>query len=131
MKMMELEVKEAFEKAKKWIKENIPELGIFADEISLEFTRSKDGYDLRRNLRERKILVNLYRIEWYLEREKICRLSPKYDIETALIHEIFEYCYLRKHNYPEDDPAINLLVHRMARSLENSLRDKKGLKPWI
>ena len=48
MKMTELEVKEAFEKAKKWIKENIPELGIFADEISLEFTRSKDGYDLRR-----------------------------------------------------------------------------------
>ena len=86
---------------------------------------------LEENVRERKILVNLYRIEWYLEREKICRLSPKYDIETALIHEIFEYCYLRRYNYPEDDPAINLLVQKVARVLENYLRKEKGLKPWL
>lgn len=128
----EVEIRQAFEKAKEWIKTNIPALAIYVEEPTLEIVEVNDGWDIRRNISQRKIQVNLKRIRWYLTREKQFPHSiRKYDLETAFIHDLYEYCYLRKWNYPEDNSAINWIVHGRARILENILRRKKGLKDWI
>jgi len=82
-------------------------------------------------VKERKIKVNLKRIRWHLEREKIIKHCPKYDIETALIHDLFEYCFIRHWNYPEDNPGIGWNAHHRARIIENYLRRAKGLSDWI
>jgi len=125
------EIAQAYEKAKEWIAKNFPSFSPFVEEPKLEFVEAKDGWDITRCVSERKIKVNLYRVRWYLEREKKSDYCPKYDIETALIHDLFEYCYFRLWNYPEDDTVIVGLVHHRARQLENILRNRKGLKNWI
>jgi hypothetical protein len=129
--LTEEEIRKAYEKAKEWLKKNVPPLAAFVDEPSLEFVETDDGWDIMRWVAERKIKVNLKRIRWHLEREKEIKYCPKYDIETALIHDIFEYCYIRRWNYPENDSAINSLVHHRAQLLENKLRTEKGLTLWI
>lgn len=125
------EIARAYEKAKEWVAKNFPSLAPFVEEAILEFVETKDGWDIRACVSERKIKVNLFRVRWYLEREKKIKVCSKYDIETALIHDVFEYCYFRLWNYPENDPVIVGLTHHRARQLENMLRNRKGLKKWI
>lgn len=131
MMLTEEKIRQAFEKARDWFKKKIPDLAAFADEPSLVFVNSTDGWDIRPFPSRKEIHVNLWRIKWHLDREKAIKLCPKYDIETALIHDLFEYCYLRKWNYPENDPAIVGLTHSKAKALENALRSKRGLSDWI
>lgn len=123
-------IQDAFEKAKEWIKANIPDFTPYINEPSLEIVETEDGWDAMRRVAERKVYVNLKRIKWHLERETVIP-CPKYDIETALIHDLFEYCYIRHWNYAENDPAVNSIVHAKARTIENMLRRKKGLTDWI
>ena len=101
------------------------------DEPQLEFVETDDGWDVLRSVEEKKLKVNLKRIRWHLEREKIIKTCPKYDIETTLIHDLFEYCYIKHWNYPEDDPVTGWAVHHRARHIENVLRRAKGLTDWI
>jgi len=125
------QIQAAFKKAKEWIKENILTFAPFIDEPELEIVETNDGWDIRPFVSQRKIRVNLKRILWHLERENIIKHRPKYDIETALIHDLFEYCYFRRWNYPENDPAVVSIVHDRARAIENALRRKRGLTDWI
>ena len=128
----EKDVREAFEQAKDWLKKNFPiELTIYVDEPTLEIVETDDDWDITRSVAERKIKVNLRRVKWYLWRESKYKIYPKYDLETALIHDLYEYCYMRRWNYPETDRAIAGLVHARARLLENMVRQKKGLTPWF
>ena len=134
MKFMisEKDVQETFEHAKDWVKKNLAaELAVYADEPKLEIVEINDGWDITYSVTERKIKVNLRRVEWYLWREEKFKIHPKYDLETALIHELYEYCYMRRWNYPETDKSIVGLVHARARLLENMVRHKKGLTPWL
>jgi len=124
------QIQAAFEKAKEWLKENIPVFAPFIEEPKLEIVEADDGWDIKRFISQRKIEVNLKRILWHLERQALIKHCPKYDIETALIHDFFEYCYIRLWNYPED-PTINWIAHQRAKILENILRRKKGLTDWI
>jgi len=118
-------------KAKEWVKERIPEFAPFVDEPQLEFSESNDGWDIMRCPSERKIKVNMQRIQWHLHRETIIKHCPKFDIETALVHDLFEYCYYRRWNYSEDDMAVAAILHGRARIIENVLRRKKGLTDWM
>jgi len=122
---------EAFAKAKDWIKKELPDFAEFADEPTLEFVEVDDGWDIRPSVSLQKITVNLKRVRWHLEREQAIKYCPKYDIETALIHDLFEYCYLRRWGYPEDDAVIISIVHSRAKVIENTLRRKKGLSDWV
>jgi len=129
--LTEEEIRKAYEKAKEWFKKNFTPLAAYVDEPSLEIVETDDGWDIRPFVAERKIKVNLLRIRWHLKREEQVKNCPKYDIETALIHDIFEYCYFRRWGYPENDSAVNAIVHSKAKVLENRLRQDKGLNPWI
>lgn len=131
VQLSEREIREGFEKAKEWIRKNIPEFAPYVSEPTLEIGRFQEGWDISYSIKERKIMVNLRVVEWYLQREKRFRISPKFDIETALIHELFEYCYMRKWNCDENDRTLVKLVHLRARALENQLRKERGLRPWF
>lgn len=124
-------VQKAFEDARLWIGQNLPMFTPYLDEPQLEIVETDDGWDVHRSVKERKIKVNLKRIRWHLEREKAIRNCPKYDIETALIHDLFEYCFIRHWNYPEDNPGINWNAHYRARVIENMIRRRKGLTDWM
>lgn len=129
--LTEEEIRKAYEKAREWFKKNFAPLAAYVDEPSLEVVETNDGWDIRAFVAERKIKVNFKRVRWHLEREEKVKHCPKYDIETALIHDIFEYCYLRRWDYPENDSAVNVIVHSKAKVLENRIRQEKGLTPWI
>jgi len=128
---MKNEIEEAFQKARQKIKELFPQFSILAEQPTLIFIETKDGSDITRSINDHAIVVNLYRVKWHLEREKQIPNCPKYDFETALFHDLFEYCYLAYHGYADDNPAINVIIHHRARVLENVLRAEKGLSPWI
>lgn len=128
----ERKIKETFKKAKDLFKKVFPQFSQYIEEVRLEVVYTKDSWDIRRLTDEGKIQVNLYRIHWFRKREKLYpRMTPKFDLETALIHDLFEYCYIRYHNYPDNDNAINMIVHFRARFLENALRRQRSLRPWI
>jgi len=129
--LSEQEIRETFEKVKEWFRENIPDFSQFVDEPRLEFLETNDGWDIERSISENVIRVNMYRVRWHLRRENLFKDCPKYDIETALVHDLFEYCYMRRWDYPDNNIAIKKLVHERARLIENSLRLKKGLTEWI
>jgi len=124
-------IQSAFENAKQWVRQNLPVFAPYSDEPQLEIVETDDGWDVLRSVKERIIKVNLKRIRWHLEKERSLRSCPKYDLETALIHDLFEYCYIRHWNYPENDPVIGGLTHHRARIIENALRRAKGLSDWI
>ena len=127
------QIQEAFERARVLIKKMFPQFAPFADEVTLEITTDKGGWDIRRCVKERKIQANLYRIEWHFERQKQIPYCAKYDLETAFLHDFFEYCYFRLHDYPLECSmhVIVCLVHQRARVLENVIRKDRGMRPWI
>mgnify|MGYP001104888178 CR=1 FL=1 len=124
-------VEEDYLKAKEWITHNFPQFMPFVDEPKLEFVEGEYAWDIRHSPSERKIWVNMKRVGWHLYREQKSKLCPKYDMETALIHDLFEYCYMRLWEYSETDTVVISLVHHRARVLENALRREKGLGDWF
>lgn len=128
------EIQEAFEKAKGWLLDKFKEdnFSLFIDEPKLQIIDDKnEGWDIRNYPAQRKIVLNLHRVRWYLERERIIKHCPKYDLECAFIHDLFEYCYFRKWDYDPADQAVISIVHHRACILENLARRKKGLGDWI
>ena len=76
------------------MKEHFDDLGftVFVNKAELDIIEDEDiGWDIRNIPSENKIVLNLSRLRWYLEREKIIKHCPKYDLETAFIHDLFEF----------------------------------------
>jgi len=130
----------AFKQAQNLCLQYLPEeVCRFIPDTTLKIGDYDDCWDIMWN-EYGTIIVNLRKVKWYIQRYEQMRRKgydffPKYDLETAIAHDIFEYAWYRyllsKQSNVRFKKGLIIMLHHKAREFENMLRERKGLGLWF